>query len=313
MRGNLKRQPARRAVKARLAVRLKAGSVIGIAAPASPFDRDTFERGVRVLKEMGFEVVFREHLFAAEGYLAGADALRAAGFNRLLRDVDIDAIMCARGGYGSLRLLPRIDYRAAAARPKAVIGFSDATALLAALQVRCGLVCFHGPVLTTLADASERTRQALWQALAGKTPLVYRWQDGVALKPGRASGRLCGGNLTTLCHLTGTPFAPSCRNGILFLEDRGEAPYRIDRMLTQMKMAGFFNGVKGILLGAFADCGPPEEIRRIVLEVFGAPGLPILSCLEAGHCEPNLTLPLGAMALLDADDRSLSIEKPTAG
>ena len=134
--------------------RLRSGSVIGVTAPASPFAPDVLERGVRALREMGFEVCFSEDLFDSCGYLAGSDEHRAAAFNRLVADPQIDAIMCARGGYGSLRILPLLDYARVAEHPKAVIGFSDVTALLWALYSRCGLIGFHGPLVTTLADAA---------------------------------------------------------------------------------------------------------------------------------------------------------------
>jgi muramoyltetrapeptide carboxypeptidase len=151
--------------------RLRPGSVIGVTAPASPFAPDVLERGMRVLREMGFEVRYSEDLFDSCGYLAGPDEQRAAAFNRLVADPQIDAIMCARGGYGSLRILPLLDYARVAEHPKAVIGFSDVTALLWALYSRCGLIGFHGPLVTTLADAAAADRSALWNAVAAEERL----------------------------------------------------------------------------------------------------------------------------------------------
>jgi muramoyltetrapeptide carboxypeptidase len=286
-------------------------SVIGVTAPASPFAPDVLERGVRVLREMGFEVRFSEDLFDSCGYLAGSDEQRAAAFNRLVADPQIDAIMCARGGYGSLRILPLLDYARVAEHPKAVIGFSDVTALLWALYSRCGLIGFHGPLVTTLADAAPADRSALWNAVASEGSLRLRFETAAVIRPGRACAPVAGGNLTTLCHLLGTPYAPAFRDHIVFLEDRGEAPYRLDRMLTQMKMAGCFDGMQGLVLGSFEDCGAREDAWRVVAEVFDDAEWPILAGIDAGHSRPNVTIPLGVEAILDAEDRTLVFERAT--
>jgi muramoyltetrapeptide carboxypeptidase len=291
--------------------RLRPGSVIGVTAPASPFAPDVLERGVRALREMGFEVRFSEDLFDSCGYLAGSDEKRAAAFNRLIADPQIDAIMCARGGYGSLRILPFLDYARVAEHPKAVIGFSDVTALLWALYSRCGLIGFHGPLVTTLADAAAADRDALWNAVASEGHLRLRFETAAAIRPGRTSAPVAGGNLTTLCHLLGTPYAPLFRGHIVFLEDRGEAPYRLDRMLTQMKMAGCFDGMQGLVLGSFEDCGAREDAWRVVAEVFADAQWPILAGVDAGHGGPNVTIPLGVEAALDAEGRTLVFERAT--
>ena len=292
--------------------RLRPGSVIGVMAPASPFVPDVLERGVRALREMGFEVRYSEDLFDSCGYLAGPDEHRAAAFNRLVADPEIDAIMCARGGYGSLRILPLLDYARVAEHPKAVIGFSDVTALLWALYSRCGLIGFHGPLVTTLADAAPADRSALWNAVASEGPLRLHFETAAVIRPGCTCAPVAGGNLTTLCHLLGTPYAPAFRDHIVFLEDRGEAPYRLDRMLTQMKMAGCFDGMQGLVLGSFEDCGAREDAWRVVAEVFGDAEWPILAGVDAGHSRPNVTIPLGVEAILDAEDRMLVFERATA-
>jgi muramoyltetrapeptide carboxypeptidase len=305
--------PRKSRTKALKPRRLGSGSVIGIAAPSGPFDPPSFERGLEVLRTMGFRVRVPDGLFAAKGYLAGTDAHRAAVFESLFCDPGIDAVMAARGGYGSLRILPLLDFARLAAHPKVLIGFSDVTALLTAISSRCGLVTFHGPMVTTLAGASERTLSGLRDAVASDRPVKMASEAAVTLRPGVASGTVCGGNLNTLCHLVGTPFAPRFRNRIVFLEDRGEAPYRVDRMLTHMKTAGCFESVKGLVLGSFTDCGSPEEIWAIAEEIFHAAGFPILAGLQAGHTDPNLTLPLGVRAELDASSRELSFECGTEG
>jgi len=291
--------------------RLRPGAIIGIAATSSPFDSETFQRGLGALRVMGFEVAVPDGLFETRGYLAGSDEHRAEVLQGLFENDSIDAIMSARGGYGSLRLLAQLDYERLHDHPKVLIGFSDVTALLAAVTSRCGFVAFHGPVVTSLADASPQTLSALQEAVASPAPLSISAHSAVVMRPGCASGPMCGGNLTTLCHLLGTPFEPSFRNGILFLEDRGEAPYRIDRMLTQMKLAGCFQRIKGLVLGSFTDCGAAPEVLGIFEDFFGDAGIPILAGLEAGHSDPNLTIPFGVRALLDANSRILQFERAT--
>jgi len=293
--------------------RLQPGAVIGIAAPASPFDWESFDRGVRVLRGMGFETVIPHGLSAAQGYLAGTDEHRSALLQGLFEDARVDAIICARGGYGSLRILPLLDYERIAAHPKVLIGFSDATALLSTITRRCGFATFHGPVATTLANGSESTLKALQSAIASDAPLIYRPPAAVTVRAGTARGVVIGGNLTTLSHLLGTPFQPSFRNRILFLEDRGETTYRIDRMLTQLKLAGCLEGIRGLVLGSFTDCGSLQEVIEIVNDRLADVVVPILAGLEAGHAEPNLTLPQGIKAVLDADRGSLTFECATEG
>jgi len=301
-------------MKIRLPARLKPGGKIGIVAPAGAYDPEIFLRGIHVWEQMGFEVHVPENLLQARGYLAGADSHRAEFVNSLFADNTIDAIVCARGGYGSLRILDLLDYDAIAKNPKIFIGFSDITALLTVLFDRCGLVTFHGPVVTSLADASQISRQSLWQAICSDRIPETRVAEGTTVSPGTGSGIIGGGNLSTLCHLVGTPFAPSFANKILFLEDRAEAPYKIDRMLMQMKLAECFRGLAGIVLGSFEECGPLEDILKIIKDTFADYQVPILAGLDAGHGSHNLTLPMGLEATLDADRRLLTYHRAaTAG
>ncbi len=298
-----------KSMKIQVPARLKPGDKIGIAAPAGPFDRELFLRGARILEEMGFKVHVPEGLLDARGFLAGTDKHRAEIVNQLFADKSVEAIVCARGGYGSLRILHLLDFDTIAQNPKIFIGFSDITALLTVLFDRCGLVTFHGPVVTSLADANRTTKQSLSQALSSDRKLDVEVTGGVTVKSGSGEGILCGGNLTTLCHLVGTPFAPSFANKLLFLEDRAEAPYRIDRMLMQMKLAECFQGLAGIVLGTFEDCGPIEEIINIIKEIFADCQIPIMAGLDAGHGKHNLTLPMGIEATLDADRHLLAYHR----
>jgi muramoyltetrapeptide carboxypeptidase len=285
--------------------RIKPGDTIGIVAPAGPFDRDTFSRGIRAVADMGFKIFVPPEIFEKNRYLAGSDNHRVKYVNQLFADKSIDAIICARGGYGSMRILPLLDYDTLKNNPKVFVGFSDITILLSVLSTRCNLVTFHGPVITSLADASEETKLSLYRNLTSGSNLEINLPDGRTIKSGVAAGEVCGGNLTMLCHLVGTPFAPDFKNKILFLEDRGEAPYRIDRMLVHMELAGCFNGISGIILGAFEECGSIEDSIKIIEELFESYPVPILAGLEAGHGSHNLTLPLGIEATLDADRHSL--------
>jgi muramoyltetrapeptide carboxypeptidase len=291
--------------------RLEPGDKIGIVAPASPFDQDKFDQGIDVLKAMGFEPVFPESLFKKERYLAGSDQHRAELFNRFFEDDEIQAIVCARGGYGSMRMLKGIDFQLIRERPKLVVGFSDATALLWSLYQQCGLQTLHGPTITTLGHADSLTRTSLFTALTSSQQVTLEVSDGKTIQAGSATGIVAGGNLTTLCHLVGTPFAPLFNNHIVLLEDRGEAPYRIDRMLSQMKMADSFNGAAGIVLGSFEGCGSVEEIHTIVKEVFRPMQIPILSGFEVGHGDRNLVVPLGSRATLDTQQGRLSYHDPS--
>ena len=249
--------------KIRIPARIKSGDTIGIVAPAGPFDRQTFLRGTRIIEDMGFNVFIPPGLFEKKRYLAGSDNHRVQFVNQLFADTSIDAIICARGGYGSMRILPMLDYDTIQNNPKVFIGFSDITILLSVLVSRCNLVTFHGPVVTSLADASEETKSSLFSNLTSDSNLEIKLSGGKTIIPGVAAGEVCGGNLTMLCHLVGTPFAPEFDNKILFLEDRGEAPYRIDRMLVHMALAGCFKGLSGIILGTFEECGPIEDVIKI--------------------------------------------------
>jgi muramoyltetrapeptide carboxypeptidase len=290
--------------------RLEPGDTIGIVAPASPFDADLFDEGIKTLESMGYRTYVPDDLFERNGYLAGSDGHRIDIFHRLWADSKIRAIVCARGGYGSMRLLPFLDFSLIQKNPKIIFGLSDISALLSAIYSKTGLVTFHGPMITTLANAPLETREAMIAAISPHQPHKVEMNNGTKIRSGSASGRICGGNLNTLNHLMGTPFAPDFRGHLLFLEDRGEKPYRIDRMLTQMKHADCFQNLAGLILGNFIDCGSPQEIIRIFTDAFDDVSIPIVAGCEAGHGKQNLTIPLGLEATLDADNCRLSYHQP---
>ena len=290
--------------------RLKKGDAVGIVAPASHFDLDTFHKGVAVLESMGFNPVMDGGLYEKEEYFAGPDEHRADLINRYFSDEKIKAIICARGGFGSIRVLSLLDFQSIQANPKCFVGFSDITAVLSVLSQKCGFTVFHGPNVTTLAKATQKTKDAFYSALATDRSVRMKAQKRFILKPGTATGQVAGGNLTTLCHLLSTPYQPDFTDRLLLLEDTGEAPYRIDRMLTQMKLAGCFDGIVGLVLGTFRGCGRKDEIYRIVLDAFQEYDIPILAGLPVGHGQSNLMVPMGLTATMDTDLKELMFHEP---
>ena len=289
---------------------LKPGDTMGIVAPAGPFDPDKFMKGKAVLESMGFQTIFDDSIFQKNGFLAGTDFQRADQVNHLFADPSVQAIVCARGGYGSMRILSLLDFETIQKNPKIFLGFSDISALLSVLYDQCGLVTFHGPLVTTLAKATEKTIMAMKTALVSDASLELIPEDGTVIKPGVCSGLMAGGNLTTLCHLVGTPFAPNFKEKILLLEDVGEMPYRIDRMLTQMKLAGCFNDMAGLILGTFKKCGHLNDVVDIVDNIFKDTDIPILAGFDMGHGTHNLTVPMGMRATLDTDKNQLLFHEP---
>lgn len=297
----------------RIPMRLKPGDCIGIVAPASPFEQTDFYTGISILENMGFRVSFPEGIFSKSGYLAGSDMDRAAQVNAAFADSAVQAIVCARGGYGSMQILPYLDYEAIRRHPKLLMGFSDITALLCSLYQHSGLVSCHGPIVTTLKSAGLKTLESVFNALTLNELPAIELERGIALSPGKASGPVICGNLTTLCHLVGTPFQPRMNGHILIVEDTGEKPYRIDRMLTQMKLAGVFNGLCGLGIGTFENCGEADELFEIIARIFNPIHIPILAGFDIGHGPDNIAVPFGIEAVLDADHHMLTYRRLIAG
>ncbi len=290
--------------------KLERGDTIGIAAPASPFNLRNFNRGIYMLKSMGFNVYIPEGIFNRNGYLAGTDDQRASILNNLFSKKDIKAILCARGGFGSLKILSLLDYENISDNPKIFVGYSDITAILSAIFKKCRMISFHGPMAAELGSASQRTIDAMFSVIASRFDFEIYSKKGTGLKPGIGSGVLLGGNLSTLCHLTGTPYFPHVKGSILFIEERGEAVYRIDRMITHMKIAGCFNGLSGLVLGSFTNCGSVKEINKLVSRLFEEFDIPILAGFAAGHGKENITIPFGLKATLDTGGKLLSFKWP---
>jgi muramoyltetrapeptide carboxypeptidase len=205
-----------------------------------------------------------------------------------------------------MQILPYLDYEAIRRHPRLVMGFSDITALLCAVYRRSGLISCHGPVVTTLKNAGPKTLESVFNALALNELPAIQLETGIVLSPGKASGPVICGNLTTLCHLLGTPFEPKLNGHILILEDTGEKPYRIDRMLTHMKLAGAFDGLCGLGIGSFENCGNAVELFQIIARIFGPFHIPILAGFDIGHGSENIAVPFGLEAVLDADHHMLA-------
>jgi muramoyltetrapeptide carboxypeptidase len=286
--------------------RLKAGDTIGIAAPSGPFDKPLFEAGMDVLEQMGFAVHVPEEVFKREGFLAGPDEVRAGVLNALFADPAIHGIVCARGGYGATRVLPYLNWEVIRCHPKVFMGFSDITVLHWALLEKTRMVTFHGPMGTTLGKAPESFRALMRQAIMFNSPVDLAPSGVTVLNHGEAAGPVVGGNLTLLCHLVGTPYAPHFDGCLLFIEDVTEAPYRLDRMLVQMTLAGCFEAVAGLVLGQFEDCGETEEIHNVFMRTFGPLGVPVVAGFPIGHGVRNATLPIGLPARLTTQPPRLS-------
>ena len=305
--------------------RLKFGDTIGIVAPASaPPEPETIDRSVQVLERLGFKVKLARNVRKRWGFLAGSDRERAADLMTMFADRKVKAIVCVRGGYGTARLLPLLDYRKIRANPKIFIGYSDITSLHCAFLTRANLISFHGPMLNSdfvKKDFPDFARQSFLKTLMqpsapGSIRQGYKKKTVSILRRGTASGPLIGGNISLLCTTLGTPYQPSFKRSILFFEDLDEVPYRFDRMLTHLLNAGVLQQVSGIAVGINANCRDPKakrarEYRQSVEDVLKERLLPlkvpIVSGLPFGHIPLNATLPVGARATLDAVNGDLLI------
>ncbi len=282
---------------------LRPGAHVRVLAPASPFPEEPFARGLAALRER-YHVSLGASLRARDAYLAGPDAARLADLSAALADPEVDAIVAARGGYGVTRLLPSLEVAAIARRPRLLVGFSDLTALHAA-WARAGLRSVHASMVTGLGRGGEAERAAWVAACEGAPPGPIEGRG--AIRGGVAEGPLVGGNLAVLCALLGTPFAPPLDGAIVLLEDVGEAPYRVDRMLTQLRQAGL-RRARGVALGEFTACAARDdgrEVPHVLADRLGDLGIPVLAGLPVGHGADNAPLPLGAPCRLDADRGAL--------
>ncbi len=299
---------------------VRPGQTLGLVAPSSALPHpERLPAAVDALKARGYAVKVGQSCLARYGNLAGEDALRAQDINQMFRDREVDAILCVRGGYGTTRIVPMLDYEAIGNNPKVFSGYSDVTALHSAIGERTGLVTFHG--LMAVSDLAGETvdafsEAAFWRVVGEAAPAGLlenppEWPRET-LVGGRAQGRLIGGNLSLLAACMGTPYAYGFDGAILFIEEVSEQPYAVDRMLTQLRNAGAFERCAGVVLGEFTNCQsregePALPLRQIFLDCIGPAGKPILAGLRCGHCTPKLTLPFGVACALDADARTLTV------
>jgi muramoyltetrapeptide carboxypeptidase len=298
----------------RLPPPLSTGARVALVAPAGPLrGEEELDTSVANARALGWEPLPGANVLARHDYLCGTDAERLQDLNAALADESVDAIWCVRGGYGAMRLLPHVDWASLTRRPRALIGFSDVTALHAAASTRCDLVTYHGP--TARGSLTQFSRDSLVRAvIEGRDPCGTA-PAARTVRGGRAHGRLVGGNLALLAALAGTPYAPDYRGALLILEDVGEPAYRIDRMLRQLMLSGAFDRVAGLVAGHFTEPSPgrelsPDTLDALLGEVADVAGVPAIAGVPLGHIDDQWTFPLGAMAQLDAESLTLTVELP---
>jgi len=292
--------------------RLKSGDTIAVIAPASPIStRELFDQGVDTLEKMGFKVQYNDRIFQSSRYLAGNDTDRAEELMCALEDPSIQAVIALRGGYGCARLIPYLNENRLRPHPKILMGFSDMTTLFLFFYKRFGWITFHGPMAatSTLAEFALDQNQhllSLWTDPDYRP--IFTFPQLEAWAPGIAEGALVGGCLSLIVTSLGTPYEIQTEGKILFLEDTGEPPYRLDRMITHLHLAGKLKSLAGLLLGSFHDCVPTQGNYRaaeVLKDLLTELKVPILSNFPAGHIQDNWAFPLGVKIQIDADSKSV--------
>jgi len=300
--------------------RLAKGDVIGIISPASsPDDLSTVETGVKYLESLGYRVEVGKNVGKVHGYLAGSTDERLDDLHYMFKNKDIKAIFCVRGGYGSTRILDKIDYNLIKRNPKIFVGYSDISALQLSFFHKVGLVTFAGPMVSVdfSGEVSKYTEEIFWRLLTsnksyGKLELP-EGEKISALQKGAVKTRILGGNLALFTSLIGTDYLPSMKDKILLIEEIGELPYRVDRMLNQLRLSKILSQVKGVVLGAFIDCNEIDPTKRtltlgeVIQEYFGNLGVPVVYNFKHGHIKDNITVPIGAMFKLNASRNYIEI------
>jgi muramoyltetrapeptide carboxypeptidase len=297
--------------------RLTPGARVAVVAPAGPPVEDRLKQGLDILRGWGLDPVVMPHVLDGHprfAYLSGTDEARARDLQEAWCDPCVEAVFCARGGYGAQRMVDLLDWEAMrAAGPKILVGYSDITTLQEAFAVRLGLATLYGPLVSSQtflenAHSREALRATLFEPESVRT---LGLDTARTLVPGRARGITVGGCLCLLAAEIGTPHArPSARGGLLLIEDVGEDSYRLDRMITQLLRSGWLDGVAGVALGSWEECGPYDEVRAVLAERLGTLGVPVVEAFGFGHCAAMETMPLGVPALLDADAGTLTLDVP---
>jgi muramoyltetrapeptide carboxypeptidase len=299
---------------------LKPGGTIGVVSPGRWGKPEYVDKGKALLKKHGYEVVVHAQNYLKEGQLGGSDAARAEAIMDMFLDRTIDAVICTRGGTGSIRLLDKLDYKLIKKNPKPFIGFSDITYLLQAISKQAGFITYHGPVFWNFSiDYDPRTVSDLFVVVGCEKNMRLKYPEAEVARPGSAEGILTGGNITMLQHLIGTPYDWSAKDGILFIEDVDEVIYKLAEKLRHLKLAGKFKGVKAVLIGEMVDIGDGEtgfarknerpfgkSLREVFLE--NIPGdIPVCFNFPCGHGKYNTTLPVGAQVKVSLGARGVEL------
>lgn len=298
---------------------LREGDLIGFIAPSGILSEEGVYKAKKTIEEWGFKVILGKSCFQRHGYLSGDDLVRAEDVNSMFENEAVKCIICLRGGYGATRLLKHINYDVIMKNPKLFIGFSDITALHIVLNQRCNLITLHGPMAAGIGNnLDEISRRWLWYAMTKPIPLGKIKNPPETkiecLVKGEARGAIIGGNLTMLVSTLGTPYEIDTKGKLLLLEEIGEEPYRIDRMLVQLLQAGKLKEASGFIIGDFKDCIAEEGktslgLQNIFREIIIPLKKPTISNLKIGHCRPNITVPMGVIAYMKAEEGLLCIEE----
>ncbi|MCT4619557.1 MAG: LD-carboxypeptidase [Marinisporobacter sp.] len=294
---------------------LNCGDTIGVVAPAGPVSKDRADHAKAILEGMGFKVKMGESCYLSYGgYLAGEDKIRAKDVNQMFNDNNVDAIICIRGGYGCTRMMNLLDIELIKKNPKIFVGYSDVTALHLLFNQKVHLATYHGPMVSSnMLDFNSFTKKSFFYVVNEKENIELKNPQDDEIRvmvEGFAKGQLVGGNLALIAATMGTPYEIETKGKILFIEDIGEKPYSIDRMLTQLVLAGKLEECEGIILGDFADCEDDEGFTSFeVFENIIKPiSKPTIYNFRSGHCDPMVTLPLGRVCELDATNRRVTIK-----
>jgi muramoyltetrapeptide carboxypeptidase len=292
---------------------------IAILAVSGPSERARIEAGARFIERRGHRVTLANNIdHRYRGYLAGSDDERADELNRFLRSPEYDAFFFARGGYGAMRILDRVDYDAIAQNPRPIVGFSDVTALHQAIATRVGVGSFHGPMvnldfnLSSGRGLSPEIEEWFWSMLAGDAPLTRTFSKNDVLVEGEATGELFGGCLALTMSLVGTPYDFWMDGGIWFWEDVDEPVYRVDRMLTHLRLSGRMQRVRGVVIGALKDCGNDAEMQLFLRDFFAPFGIPVIFNFPIGHHGDNLLMPIGRTVRFSTFDHTFTVTEPAA-
>ncbi len=298
-----------------LGKRLKTGDTIGLVAPAGIEDTEKIEKGIDKLKSLGFNVKKGKHIYDKWGYFAGKDEDRAKDIIDMFEDDEVNMVLCVRGGYGAMRVMPYLNFNKIKNKPKIFMGYSDITVLLNAMYQKEGLITFHGPMLNSSLYVEETLESFLSTIMKGHEEYCIENPVHIPMLSNTdksAEGRIVGGNLSLICSVLGTPYEIDIKDKILFIEEVGESPYRIDRMLTQLKLTGRLKECSGIILGQFTECDGEEDkntftLRQVLEDRVMNLNMPVITNFMCGHDNPKLVLPIGAKARLNCRKGKIEI------